>query len=152
MYTHTYHKPLVAALLAGLLLFPLPTGFGLAWLCASGSGAATFASIAAFYVSLVAGAVPVTMLRLAAFGLRLVRGSAEVDAAEHKMPGAFLYLPITFGIFLVVGVVVAWFFRALHPLIVVGLYAAAGAGYGLYAWWMARSGYLEVSEIADVFG
>src|SRR5688572_26329201 len=109
-------------LLAALGLAPLAIGGGLAWLCAPGSGTAMAASILAFYLAIVAGAVPVTVLRLAAFLWRLVRGRADAHQEEHKMPGAFLYLPITFMIFLVLGAAVGGFFKTVHPLIVVGLY------------------------------
>ncbi len=140
---------LVALFLGGGVL-----GVTLAEALAPGSWLAQVVSLFALPVAFAASLQTWYGLALLSLIPRLfawVRGSKLVvrqptEVAPPRLPGAFVFLPITSGVGALAGVLVGILSTTRSVWIVVLIYWLAGTAHGMLAWRLARAGYLLPPE------
>lgn len=137
---------------AFLALFPgsAAAGVGLARILAPGSWLAEAVSFLALPLAFAAGLQAWYGLALFGMILRLLRlggGAAAVSpgarqAARVRLPGAFVFLPLSTGAGVLAGILVGLISAAHSGWLVVTVYGLAGAVHGLLAWRLAHTGVL----------
>jgi hypothetical protein len=134
----------------GLFLAGAAAGAGLAGLLAPGSSLAEAVSCFALPVAFAAGLQAWYGLALFGMILRLlrmaIRAGAPVpgdrQAARARLPGSFVFLPLSSGAGILAGIVAGLVSSAYPAWFIVLVYGLVGTVHGLLAWRLAHAGVL----------